>query len=95
MAHITELVFDERNVEHIARHGVIPEEIEEVCYLNPFFTRARSRRGKRRYRVIGQTEDGRYLTIFLEPLGKGVYYPITARDATSKERREYRRRKGR
>ncbi len=73
MTYIRELVFDERNIEHIARHGVTPEEVEEVCYLAPHFTRARSKRGRRRYRVIGQTEDGRYLTIFLDPLGKGVY----------------------
>ena len=58
MAYITELVFDERNIEHIAHHSVIPEEVEEVCYGNPFVTKARSRRGKRRYRVIGQTEGG-------------------------------------
>jgi len=95
MTHIRELVFDECNIEHIARHGVTPEEVEEVCYLAPHFTRARSKRGRRRYRAIGQTEDGRYLTIFLDPLGKGVFYPVTARDATASERREYQRHKSR
>jgi hypothetical protein len=95
MLYIEELIFDERNTEHIARHGVTPEEVEEVCYLAPHFSRARSRRGRRRYRAIGQTESGRYLTIFLEPLSKGVFYPITARDATASERRLYQRHKRR
>ncbi|MEM7118271.1 MAG: hypothetical protein AAF614_37935 [Chloroflexota bacterium] len=43
--------------------------------------------------MIGQTEDGRYLTIILAPQGKGVFYPITARDATQAERRLLKRKK--
>lgn len=43
------------------------------------------------YRVIGQTEDGRYLTIFLAPRTKQGYYPVTARDSTKKEKRALRK----
>ena len=87
MLPIRELVWNRRNIVHIARHRVIPEEVEEVCYANPFVTRAKFKR----LRIIGQTETGRYLTIILEPKERGVYYPITARSATVRERERYRR----
>ena len=32
---INALIWDEWNKEHIARHGVTPEEVEEVCHRNP------------------------------------------------------------
>ena len=90
MLYVRELLFDEWNEDHIAQHSVIPEEAEEVCLGDPFVSRTR----QRRLRIIGQTEAGRYLTIILAPRGRGVYYPITARDATAAERRLYHRKKG-
>jgi uncharacterized protein len=89
MLRIHELFFDEWNEAHIAQHGVIPEEVEEVCKNRSIVSRTR----QERLRVIGQTEHGRYLTVILAPRGKGVYYPITARDATQAERRLYQRKK--
>jgi len=91
MLYVQELLFDDWNEDHIAQHSVIPEEVEEVCLGDPFVSRTR----ERRLRVIGQTEVGRYLTVILALRGRGVYYPITARDATAAERRLYHRRKGR
>jgi hypothetical protein len=29
---IDELDWDDNNIEHIARHGVTPQEVEDVCY---------------------------------------------------------------
>jgi uncharacterized DUF497 family protein len=82
------LHWDETNVEHIARHGLDPEEVEEVCLdQTTLFTRA----GRRRYQAIGQTAAGRYLTVFLDHLGAGRYYPVTARPSTERERRLWRR----
>ena len=89
MLRIRELLFDEWNEEHIARHGIVPEEVEEVCGKRPFVSKTR----QQRLRVIGQTEDGRYLTIILASRGQGVFYPITARDATQSERRLFRRKR--
>jgi len=87
MPYIRELLFDDWNVEHIPGYHVLPEEIREVCYSAPFFSRAR----QGRLRVIGQTEAGRYLIVILAPQGRGVYYPVTARDASRAERRRYQR----
>lgn len=89
MLRIRELLFDEWNEEHIGRHGVIPEEVEEVCGNRPFVSKTR----QQRLRVIGQTEDGRYLTVILASRGQGVYYPITAREATQSEHRLFRRKR--
>jgi uncharacterized DUF497 family protein len=44
-------------------------------------------------RVIGQTDGGRYLTIIVVPR-RGAFYVVTARDATTNERRAYRQRRG-
>jgi len=85
---IQNLIWDEWNVEHIARHGVKPEEVEQVCRSNYFFTKGR----QNTYRVIGQTQGGRYLTIILAPRGQGDFYPVTARDADNKERRRFKKR---
>jgi uncharacterized protein len=80
--HIRTLLFDEWNEEHIARHGVVPEEVEQVCDNRPFVSKTR----QLRLRVIGQTDSGRYLTVILAARSQGVYYPITAREATVGER---------
>lgn len=53
-------------------------EVEEVIYSGPHITRSRDGR----YRVIGRTESGRYLTIILGPRGHGVFGLITARSST-------------
>jgi hypothetical protein len=91
MLRIRELLFDEWNEEHIAQHGVIPEEVEEVCWQRPYVSKTR----QERLRVIGQTESGRYLVVILVSRGKGSYYVITARDATQAERRLFARHKKR
>ena len=82
---IEELHWDEWNVEHIARHGVTYEEVEEVLQDAPLFIRIRADR----VHMIGQTDAGRYPSAFADPLGAGEYYVASARDATRAERRRY------
>ncbi len=88
MARAFDLLWDEWNEEHIARHGVDPEEVEEVAANRPHVVRSR----KGRYRLIGQTDAGRFLTVFVAPHGTAGYYVLTARDTTSSERQAFRRR---
>ncbi len=78
---IEELVWDEWNEEHITRHGVTTDEAEEVATGHSFITRAR----EGRYRVIGQTAAGRFLTVYVAPRQRGRFYVVTARDATPNE----------
>jgi len=86
---IGKLIWDEWNIEHIARHSVEPEEVEEVCRSKNLFTKGRS--GS--YKMVGQTENGRYLTIILSLRPKGNFYPFSARDADDKERRRFKNEK--
>ncbi len=86
MACIRLLVWDTWNVPHIARHQVTPEEVEEVCHGQPVTTESY----KGRLRVVGPSRSGRILTVILAPQdAEGVYYPVTARPADRKERRNY------
>lgn len=83
-----ELLWDEWNEEHIARHGVEQEEAEQAARNAPYLTRGR----RRTYRVVGPTDGGRLLTIVVARRNGNEYYVVTARDADDEERRAYRRR---
>ncbi len=86
---ISELMWPEDRVEHIALHGVRPEEVEEACFGRSLVLRAKASGGNPVYYVLGEAGSGRYLfCVVIEfPGGKG--YPVTARDMTSKEKRRY------
>ena len=75
------LVWDDWNKEHLYRHGLTIEEVEEVCH--------REHRVKESYRkrilLVGKTTKGRMLAVVLSPedrnlqrYGNGMYYVITA-----------------
>jgi uncharacterized DUF497 family protein len=55
-----EFEWDETNEEHIARHGVLPEEAEEACSdpararMDVYSTETERRRG-----LLGRTVDGK------------------------------------
>jgi uncharacterized DUF497 family protein len=84
--------WDGANVEHIARHGVTPEEVEEALSDEMLlFLDARSR-GERRWLVIGVSSTGRMLSVVFTRRGRNIRI-VTARDADQRERRAYRRRR--
>lgn len=86
---IQELIWPAERIDHIARHGVIPEEVEEVCFGNPFIQRAKSEGQNPVYYVLGQTDAGRYLFCVTIQFPDGKGYPVTARPMTDKEQRRY------
>lgn len=60
--------WDDRNIEHISEHGVVPDEAEHVLeHARPPFPR---KVGGGKYLVWGQTPDGWYLQVVfvLRPL---------------------------
>jgi uncharacterized DUF497 family protein len=81
------LTWDDWNVEHIARHDVIPEEVEEVVFSRR--SRLRRGRGDDIYYSLGKTDAGRFLFVVMRDLGHGTAHPITARDMTHPERNLY------
>ena len=88
---IKELLWPHDRIEHIARHAVTPDEVEQVCFGHPLVLRAKSHGVNPVYYVLGQTDVGRHLfSVVIEfPDGKG--YPVTARPMTDSEKRRYRR----
>ncbi len=91
MLRIEDLIWEERNTDHIALHGITRDEVEEVCYSATLFKRGRNQL----LEAYGQTEDGRYLVVFLARRGKGAFYPVTARDMNDRERKTMHKAKGR
>jgi uncharacterized DUF497 family protein len=84
------LVWDSFNEVHIwERHQLTRAEVEEVAYGRPENLYARQTYGGR-FLVIGPKADRRLLVLILAPKGSGNYYPVSARPAVRKERREYR-----
>ena len=92
---IDAFIWPEERVEHIARHGVTPEEVEEVCFGKCLVQRAKSEGENPVYYVLGQTEAGRYLLCVVIRFPDGNGYPVTAREMTAKEKRRYRKWKDR
>ncbi|HEV8441536.1 MAG TPA: BrnT family toxin [Methylomirabilota bacterium] len=89
---IGEFEWDEGNVLHLTlRHGIEPEEAEEVFAIDPLYRR--TRRGH--YVALGRTEAGRLLVVVFERKSGGVVRVITGWDMDTAERQYYqRRRKG-
>lgn len=85
---INSLIWDDANVEHIARHGVSPKEVEDVC----FGTHISKKEGTRRYILCGQSAGGRYLNVVIERINKGSFRPITAFDMGDSYKRRFKRR---
>ncbi len=85
-----ELLWDEANESHIARHKVTRQEVVEVVFGSGavFAVEDDHRRG--RLLAYGMTATNRHLLVVLdEPTTSGMAYVVTARPMTTRERREY------
>lgn len=81
MVVVNSLVWDVWNREHLTKHKITVEEVEEVCHGK--FRVVKSYR--KRIQMMGKTKSGKKLKIILSPedrnlkvYGRGIYYPITA-----------------
>ncbi len=85
---ISDFEWDEGNSVHMQlRHGITPEEAEDVFAADPFFRRTK----KGHYAAFGPTAGGRYLTIVFEKKARGIIRPITGWDMSRSEIQYYRR----
>jgi hypothetical protein len=85
--------WDEHNLDHIARHGVTPAEAEDV-FFDPrrmLIRQGKLQAGEARFTLVGRTDAGRLLAVVFTRRGEDIRV-ITARDASERERRGYRRR---
>ena len=83
-------------MEHIARHEVLPEEVEEAVFEDRSALLEKAGPAKRDaaqtvYVLLGRTGAGRYLMVVLIHEGGGVAMPVTARDMNRAERGRYSR----
>lgn len=79
---VRSLLWDEFNSSHVAKHAVTVEEVEQVCAW-----RVEAWPGQKdRFLVVGKTKTGRIITIILARKYDKTFYPVTARDASRKER---------
>ncbi len=83
-------VWPEDRVDHVARHGVSPAEVEEACFGRALVQRSKTLGENPVYYVLGQTVAGRYLFCVIIRFPDGNGYPVTARTMTAKEKRRYR-----
>ena len=85
---ITKLLWTRDNIGHIAKHNIIPEEVEDLCFRDE----PRIKKGRMKtYNILGQTLSGRYLFEVIALRRKGVAYVVTARDMDNKEKKLYRK----
>ncbi len=90
---IDELIWDDWNIKHIARHDVSEQEVEQVCEPGQHLARRATKTdyGLTRYRVYGQSYSGRYLFIVLDRVRNHKFYVVTARDMTEREKQAFKR----
>lgn len=75
----------------IDKHGVSPEEVEQLFFRKPHFKFVESglRSGEDVYAATGQTDGGRYLIAFFIWKDKNTALIISAREMDKQERRQY------
>ena len=90
-----EIQWTRSSINHIARHGVHPFEVEECIFSGDSIVLRTSKKGEKRYLVLCQCPtSGRFLLVVLtEPNERGQVRVITARDMTKEERRLYKKRR--
>ena len=89
---ITGFLWLDEVIEKLSRkHHVQAFEVEEAFFFRPRFrfVEKGDREGEDVYVVLGNTEAGRYLTVFFVRKRDGRALPLSARDMTYAERKRY------
>ena len=73
------------------KHSLFPDEVEEVFFNRPRFCFMEKGRiaGEDLYMALGQTDAGRYLSVFFIRKEGRLALIISARDMDTKERKRY------
>ena len=83
--------WDEANEEHIALHGLEPEEVEEAMEDSRRVSfSAYNAPSERRFSIVGATYGGRILRV-IYTVRDGKIRVVTAWDAKRSERKRYKR----
>jgi len=85
MRTISSIKWTDGSIEHIERHAVRPEEVEEACFDEEEIPFIRSGRENLHY-VFGKTYSGRFLFVVVRFIRQGEVRVITARDMNEWEK---------
>jgi len=85
-----EFEWDDDNVEHLAGHGISPEEAEQVLSGPSVRTRGGTR-APDRFRALGRTTGGRYLLLICQLKSGGLIRPFSGWEMRPHERQLYER----
>jgi hypothetical protein len=89
---VDEFIWPDARIDHVARHGVTPDEYEQACSGRKCRVEEAPSEGENPvYYFYGQTEAGRYLFCVAIRFPDGRGYPITARDMTATEKKRFRK----
>lgn len=79
------LIWDEKNLSHIAKHSITISEVNEVFSRYHLVEPTKQKRKV----ITGETDDGRIIEVPVTGKGKRRYYPLTAHDASPKQAQIY------
>lgn len=82
---LPKLIWDEWNREHIKKHNITVDEVEEAYILYELVARTR----KGRSEIISRIRNGRMITVFVSYERQPGPYVVSARDSSKKERSIY------
>ena len=85
MLDVRGLTWDPTNVAHIARHGITADDVVAVCEGSHIVREGYTQR----LMLIGPVGNDRMVAVILDPEGDDIYYPVTARPASRRERMMY------
>lgn len=87
--------WDKGNLEHIKKRGVDYKEAEQVFFNKPFLVNVDEEHSQleKRFQALGQTGKGRLIYIAFT-LRKNKIRPISVRDQSKKERKEFKEKGG-
>jgi uncharacterized DUF497 family protein len=85
---ILQFDWDEQNIGHLARHQILPVEVEQVIQNRPVDLPSEIRNGEERIPQIGETDAGRILVAVSTMHGKNVRV-VTAWPANKNYRRYF------
>ena len=89
---LDDLIWLESIVEKLAwKHNIVPVEVEEVLQRQCRIFKKETGHvdGEHLYNALGQTANGRYLSVFFIKKLNNKALIVTARDMTSQERKRY------
>lgn len=85
---MAELEWDDANIEHLAQHGISPEEVEAL-FEGPIVIRRGGVRAPDRFRVLGRTTAGRYLEIVCQTKANDIVRAFTGWEMRPHQRERY------